>query len=291
MKSMTGYGRSAVSQNDIEIEIEIKSVNSRYLDLKIYLPRDLGFHEIAIRRYVATYLSRGAVEIRINFTDRRPPSLVLNKGNLLKYHDLASAAVSELALQDRVSIEFLLNEPGVIENQKNLAEDPILAELLDKALTLALDKAAASMEQEGLQTKAVLAESMHKLIAAVRDVSTHVEPFKADLYQNMLNRIKDLIGNYHLENLEQRLVQELAIYVDKYDIGEELSRLESHYQTFMSTLEKDGEIGKTLNFIIQEMQREANTLGSKFSTSKSFPLVLVIKEEVEKCREIIQNVA
>lgn len=288
---MTGYGRAVVNQHDIEIEIELKSVNSRYLDLKTYLPRDLSFHEIAIRKAVAKYLSRGAVEIRINFNDRRPPALVLNKDNLHKYHDLAMAAVSELALEDRVSLEFLLNEPGVIENQKNLADDPILAELLDKALAMALDKAAASMVQEGSQTKVVLAESMQKLISAVRDVATHVEPFKATLYQNMLNRIKDMIGNYHLENLEQRLIQELALYVDKYDIGEELSRLESHYQTFMTTLEKDGEIGKTLNFIIQEMQREANTLGSKFSTSQSFPLVLVIKEEVEKCREIIQNVA
>lgn len=291
MKSMTGYGRVFVSQNDIEIEIEIKSVNSRYLDLKIYLPRELGFHEIAIRKLVPEYLSRGTVEIRVNFNDRRPPALQLNKQNLIKYNDLALAACKALGLQDEVSIEFLLNEPGVIENQKNLADDPVLAELLNQALISALEKTAASMVQEGVQTREVLAASMQKLISAVREVSLHVAPFKAELYTNMLNRIKELIGNYQIDNLEQRLIQELALYVDKYDIAEELSRLEAHYQTFLKTLDSDGDIGKTLNFIIQEMQREANTLGSKFSTSKSFPLVLIIKEEVEKCREIIQNVA
>ncbi len=288
---MTGYGRAFVSRHDIEIEIEIKSVNSRYMDLKIYSPRDLGFHEIAIRKAVTRILSRGTVELRINFSDRRPPALVLNKDNLIKYNDLANAASTALGYQNKVSVEFLLNEPGVIENQKNLAEDPILAELLDEALAQALEITTASMISEGIQTKEVLASSMQKLIMAVREVAGLVEPFKQDLYQNMLNRMKELIGTFHVENLEQRLVQELAIYVDKYDIGEELSRLDAHYKTFMNTLETQGDIGKTLNFIIQEMQREANTLGSKFSTSKSFPLVLIIKEEIEKCREIIQNVA
>jgi uncharacterized protein (TIGR00255 family) len=91
--------------------------------------------------------------------------------------------------------------------------------------------------------------------------------------------------------MEQRIVQELAIYIDKYDIQEELTRLDSHIKTFYATLDKADDIGKTLNFILQEMQREANTLGSKFSNSKTFTHILIIKEEIEKCREIVQNVS
>jgi uncharacterized protein (TIGR00255 family) len=132
---------------------------------------------------------------------------------------------------------------------------------------------------------------MQQIEKAINAVSELCEPFKKELFATMHKHIEELIGSYKVENLEQRLIQELAIYVDKYDIGEELSRLRAHLKTFTSTLQEEGDIGKTLNFIIQEMQREANTLGSKFSTTQSFPWILTIKEEIEMCREIIQNVA
>lgn len=291
MKSMTGFGSARLNENNIEIEIEIKSVNSRYLDLKTYLPRDLNFFESVIRAHIPQHLSRGSVELRLNVTDHRELSIKLDKLKLLKYKEIADAAADMIGDNNKVSIEYLLQEPGVLENTNNLKEDTVLAGMFIRTLDIALSKLIASQTIEAEQMKVVLKSSMDKISSSLSAVETLSSPFKQELYENMLTRVKELVGMYKLENLEQRIVQETAIYVDKYDIGEELSRLTGHIDTLIATLEKEGDCGKTLNFIIQEMQREANTLGSKFSTSKSFQHILVIKEEIEKCREIVQNVA
>jgi uncharacterized protein (TIGR00255 family) len=291
MKSMTGYGSARSSNNGIDIEFEIKSVNSRYLDLRLYLPRDLNYYEAIIRKRIPKVLSRGAVEVRLNFSDHREPKLRLDENKLLKYKELANSAAKLLGINSEVSIEFLLQEPGVIDNVNSLNEDELLSEMLNITLDRALNEAKSSMEVEANQMRVILSNSMNFISDAINGVKELCVPFKQELYQNMLRRVEEIVGTYKLENIEQRIVQELAVYVDKYDIGEELSRLNSHIETFRFNLGVSGDNGKTLNFIIQEMQREANTLGSKFSTAKSFPLVLTIKEEIEKCREIIQNVA
>lgn len=288
---MTGYGRSIVQRNNIELEIEIKSVNSRYLDTRIYLPRELGSFEYFVRQVISHYISRGTVEVRITFNDLRPATLHLNENKLLKYHELAVKAAELVKSDTQIAMEFLLNEPGVIENDNNLADDPDLHAIFNDALQVASKQAIASMENEGEQIKQILKDSIIKIQNNVDNIKPLVTPFREEMYQNMLTRVKELLSTSYLDNLEQRVAQEIAIYVDKYDIGEELTRLESHYQTFVKSLELDGDVGKTLNFIIQEMQREANTLGSKFSTTRSFPFVLQIKEEIEKCREIVQNVS
>ena len=291
MKSMTGFGSSLINRDNIEIELEIKSINARFLDLRIFLPRELSFYETEIRQHIIGVLSRGTIEVRINFNDYREPKLVLNKTKLLKYNDLAMEAAKLLASEEVVSIEFLLKEQGVIESADRLAEDEMLANVLNEALEQALHRINESLLVEGRQIKQMLIDSMQKIQKALNAISEMCEPFKKELFETMHRHIEELMGTYPKENLEQRLIQELAIYIDKYDIGEELSRLYAHINTFNSTLQGEGDIGKTLNFIIQEMQREANTLGSKFSTAQSFPWILAIKEEIEKCREMIQNVA
>ena len=291
MKSMTGFGNSLINRENIEIEFEVKSINARFLDLRIYLPRELSFYETEIRKHIIGILSRGTIEVRVNFKDHREPKLVLDKTKLLKYNDMAIEAAKLLASEEIVSIEFLLKEQGVIEIADRLAEDETLANVLNEALEQALHRINESMLVEGRQIKQMLIDSMQKIQKALNAISEMCEPFKKELYETMHRHIEELMGTYTKENLEQRLIQELAIYIDKYDIGEELSRLNAHINTFNSTLQVEGDIGKTLNFIIQEMQREANTLGSKFSTAQSFPWILAIKEEIEKCREMIQNVA
>jgi len=291
MKSMTGFGNSLINRENIEIEFEVKSINARFLDLRIYLPRELSFYETEIRKHIIGILSRGTIEVRVNFKDHREPKLVLDKTKLLKYNDMAIEAAKLLASEEIVSIEFLLKEQGVIEIADRLAEDEMLANVLNEALEQALHRINESMLVEGRQIKQMLIDSMQKIQKALNAISEMCEPFKKELFETMHRHIEELMGTYPKENLEQRLIQELAIYIDKYDIGEELSRLYAHINTFNSTLQGEGDIGKTLNFIIQEMQREANTLGSKFSTAQSFPWILAIKEEIEKCREMIQNVA
>jgi uncharacterized protein (TIGR00255 family) len=194
-------------------------------------------------------------------------------------------------MDQSVPLEFLLNEPGVIESINKLDEDPQMLEVLNTSLKQALKIIKSSTEDEAEEIRNVLLDSFRAIENALKEVAAQIQPFKQELFTNMNKRINEIVSAYALENMEQRIVQELAIYIDKYDIQEELTRLDSHIKTFYATLDKADDIGKTLNFILQEMQREANTLGSKFSNSKTFTHILIIKEEIEKCREIVQNVS
>ena len=290
---MTGYGRAHAIKENIDCEIEIKSVNSRYLDLKVYLPRDLNFFETEIRKTLSLYLNRGSVDVRVTLNDYREPRITLNKANLMKYADIFKQAQELLGDTSPVPISYLLDESGVLETQGKLAEDSVLAQILDENLHSALKALTASLYNEANDIKTVLQNSMKLIRHSMDEISHQILPFKNELLKNMNARINELLNAYKIDNMEQRIVQELAIYIDKYDVQEELTRLESHISTLLATLNKPDhdDIGKTLNFILQEMQREANTLGSKFSNSKTFQDVLIIKEEIEKCREIVQNVA
>jgi uncharacterized protein (TIGR00255 family) len=293
MKSMTGFGKSKISANNIDVDIEIKSVNSRFLDMRVFLPRDLNFYEFEIRRIVGLSLKRGAVDIRVNVNDHREPKVRLNEVKLKKYYEIVNKAVNILNLDQKIGVEFLLNEPGVIENANNLEEDEDLKVLLDSAISQALVKIDESMSTEGEGIQTVLVESMEQISLAVGSIEGTLEDYRSDLFSSMNKRISELLTNHKMDNMEQRLVQELAIYIDKYDVQEEITRLHSHIETFRNTIKQgdNSDIGKTLNFIVQEMLREANTLGSKYSTSQSFKYILSIKEEIEKCREIVQNVS
>ncbi len=291
MRSMTGFGKSHLNMHNIECDIEIKSVNGRYLDVKCYLPRDLSFFEYTLRKTVSRYLLRGSIELRVNINDYREPKLRLNEPKLHKYHDIIKQAQNSLNMDQSVPLEFLLNEPGVIESINQLDEDPQMLEVLNTSLKQALKIIKSSTEDEAEEIRNVLLDSFRAIENALKEVAAQIQPFKQELFTNMNKRINEIVSAYALENMEQRIVQELAIYIDKYDIQEELTRLDSHIKTFYATLDKADDIGKTLNFILQEMQREANTLGSKFSNSKTFTHILIIKEEIEKCREIVQNVS
>lgn len=292
MRSMTGYAKASVVKYDICFELEIKSVNAKHLDIRTYIPRELNWIEPALRSRISEEIGRGSVEIRINFTDHREPKLLLNEKKLKKYYELIVSASSALGLKSDISLDSILKEPGMIENNAKLEEDEDLNEVLNLATDLAINKFVDSTLVEGQSIAKVLAESMEILKVALISIRDMIEPYRKSLFDDLLSRVSDILNSYKIDNLEQRLVQELAIYIDKYDIHEELTRLDSHVETFQSQLRKDPlvTVGKTLQFITQEMQREANTLGSKFSTPESFKHVLTIKEEVEKCREIVLNV-
>lgn len=293
MKSMTGYGTAKYNDGEIDLQIEIKTVNSRYLDLRVYLPREINYYEAELRKTIASRLRRGAIDVRININDSRIPKIRINEQKLKLYYDLFTKAISGLNMKDNVSAEYILNEPGVIENQIDNETDTQLKAALDSTLDAAISNLVASTVLEGDDMRKILSESMNTILSAVNELESTIEPYRKQLFYTMHTRIMDLLSNLKVDTMEQRIVQELAIYIDKYDVQEEITRLKSHIDTFNTTLNsnKSEDVGKTLNFIIQEMQREANTLGSKYSTTQSFKYILVIKEEIEKDREIVQNVA
>ena len=288
---MTGYGKAKTQRPELDIEIEIKSINGRYLDLRLYLPRDLSFFEHTVRKVISSRISRGTVDVRVSYTDHREPNVQINRTKLIKYRDIIKEAMNALDLNEEIPIELLLNEPGVIETKSSLDEDSLLAGMFNETLSKAIDQLDLSLSAEAVSIKQIIESSLESIDCALNSVESEIQPYKENLFANMQERIRDILKTNQSENLEQRLFQELAIYIDRYDIHEELTRLRSHISTMRLTMDKPGDNGKGLNFVLQEMQREANTLGSKFSTAATFSSILIIKEEIEKCREIIQNVA
>ncbi len=291
MKSMTGYGKAKLHENDIDLEMEIKSINGRYLDLRIFLPREISFFEHHIRKRISSLIGRGTMEARVNFTDHRPPRIQLNESKLAVYHQLAKKAAEIVGLDEGVSLEFLLDEPGIVESVSGLDEDDVLNAMFKSVLERTVAELEKSLVAEAADIRATISDSCGRMLEKLVCIEAEIAPYKEELFQNMKSRTAELLQSFNTDNLEQRLFQELAIYIDKYDIHEEITRLRSHIKTLLSCLDKAEDNGKSLNFILQEMQREANTLGSKFSTAATFPHILTLKEEVEKCREIVQNVA
>ena len=291
MKSMTGFGKSRVTKDDIEVYVEIKSVNGRFFDLKTYLPRELNFFEYEIRKMVASKLKRGTIELRLYIDDQREPNIAVNELKLRKHYEALKKALNILSLTQDIPLDILFREPGIFELDSKLDEDSLLLDIVRNVLHNALGELDKSLSDEGMNIKQVFIDSINAISKALEAVKQEIQPYKDELFESMKKRIETITKDFKIDTLEQRLVQELALYIDKYDIHEEITRLESHIQLFLETINNTEEIGKNLNFILQEMQREANTLGSKFSNNATFQNIVIIKEEIEKCREIAHNVS
>ena len=291
MKSMTGFGKSRVTKDDIEVYVEIKSVNGRFFDLKTYLPRELNFFEYEIRKMVASKLKRGTIELRLYIDDQREPNIPVNELKLRKHYEALKKTLNILSLTQDIPLDILSREPGIFELDSKLDEDSLLLDIVRNVLHNALGELDKSLSDEGMNIKQVFIDSINAISKALEAVKQEIQPYKDELFESMKKRIETITKDFKIDTLEQRLVQELALYIDKYDIHEEITRLESHIQLFLETINNTEEIGKNLNFILQEMQREANTLGSKFSNNATFQNIIIIKEEIEKCREIAHNVS
>jgi uncharacterized protein (TIGR00255 family) len=291
MKSMTGFGKSRIKKDDIEVYVEIKSINGRFFDLKTYLPRELNFFEYEIRKMVASKLKRGTIELRLYIDDQREPNIAVNELKLRKHYEALKKALNILSLTQDIPLDILFREPGIFELDSKLDEDSLMLDIVRNVLHNALCELDKSLSDEGMNIKQVFIDSIDAISIALEAVKHEIQPYKDELFESMKGRIETVTKNFKIDTLEQRLVQELALYIDKYDVHEEITRLESHIQLFLETINNTEEIGKNLNFILQEMQREANTLGSKFSNNATFQNIIIIKEEIEKCREIAHNVS
>ncbi len=292
MKSMTGYGKSSIIIQEMDLDIELKSVNSRFFDLKLYLPRELNFMEITTRNTLRETIKRGFIDVRVNLRDRRIPQIEMDENKLKTYWDLFQKVKVMLKTEQEISIDKVLDEPGVlIINTESLDNQEFKTGYI-KCLNEAIQKQEEMALSEGRGMCAVLSDSLEKIQVSSKNVNLAFEAYKSTLYEKYKTRIQELLKEHLTEENEKRLLMETAIYIDKADIHEELMRLEDHIKRFQAILNSNNseETGKTLNFIIQEMHREGNTLGSKYSTPDSFQDVLIIKEEIEKIREMVQNV-
>lgn len=293
MRSMTGYGRRQVSRDGREITVEIKTVNHRFLDLSCRLPRALSFAEDAVRKQISQTLRRGHADVNVNYLNLRQDAreVRLDEGLVLQYKE-ALLNARQIARKERSSIrdenvEWILQQPDVLQvTVKDEDQEAVLA-LLKDALDEALSDVIAMREKEGDALKADLTLHLNET-ACLRDEIALLAPKVPKIYQEKLQaRIKEL-GVKELD--EQRLAQEVALMADRCAIDEELSRLESHIGQMRQALEAEGETGRRLDFLTQELNREVNTIGSKASDAEITKLVVTAKTEIEKLREQVQNV-
>ena len=290
IKSMTGFGRSKYENEEREYTVEIKSVNNRYSDISIKMPRNLSSLEEKIKKQITTAISRGKIDVFITFINNS------EKGKDIKINtELAKMYIKELKqlaqegeIIDNINVTEVIRLPEVLNiSLENDDEELILSELT-VCTKNAIDSFIAMRETEGLKIKEDLQNRINiisKKIDKINSISTGlVEEYVVKLEK----RINDILKTSVVD--ETRLAQEIVIYSDKCSIEEEITRLRSHILQFTNLLETSGPIGKKLDFLVQEMNRETNTIGSKANSLEITNLVVDLKTEIENIREQIQNI-
>ncbi len=288
---MTGYGRGECARRGFKITVEISSVNRKQSEISVNLPKDLEVLEAQIRDEVNRRVSRGRVTVRTSVhsadaaANHPRVNQTLAKSYLTEFRRLAKS----LKLEDDVTLETILRSPGVIEAEEKIAEAEDLWPAMEKALKTALDVLLKMREREG----DFLAEDLKKRAALMREGVARIQklvPRAAERYrEQLLQRIKE--SKLPVPGADDdRLLKELFYFADRSDISEELTRLQSHFRQFDDCVKSTEPVGRTLDFLSQEINREINTLGAKANDSDVSREVVFLKAELEKFREQVQNV-
>ncbi len=292
MKSMTGYGRGDCSQDGFRITVELSSVNRKQAEISVNLPRELEILEGQMRELINRYISRGRLTVRVTLHSTGGKSAArmhLNIPLAKAYARELGRLAKQLKLPGPVTLDHLARAPGVFQTDEDLAFEEDFWPGVEKALKQGLTQLVKMREHEG----AHLSEDLTKRIGVMRKATDHVRkhaPTVAERYrQQLIERIKSA-GIEAPGVDDDRLLKEVVYFADRSDISEELTRLQSHYQQFDEGRKSKEPVGRMLDFLAQEMNREINTIGSKANDSLISREVVVLKAELEKFREQAQNV-
>ena len=287
---MTGYGRAVEPVNGREFTVELRSVNNRYLDCSVRLPRLLSFAEDAVKQAVKAAVSRGKVDVFISLRSEAEDDVQvnLNRGVLEGYLAAMRQMVTEFGVQDDISVSTVSRLPDVFAvEKKEVDEDQLQSDLL-QAVSKALEGYDAMRTREGAALDADLRSRGETILSLVSQVEQGNGQTVADYRARLENKLREVLENTAID--ESRILTEAAIFADKVAVDEETVRLRSHLQQMNSMLDGGGAIGRKLDFLLQEMNREANTIGSKCTDVKLARIVVDIKAELEKIREQTQNI-
>jgi uncharacterized protein (TIGR00255 family) len=290
IKSMTGFGRAMVDDGKRSFLVEMRGVNHRYLDMNIRMPKSLMPVEDRVRKVISRYLSRGKVDVFITYRNYAKEDTVVKSNQYLAkgYVDILKNLRDEFMLADDISVSLVSRFPDVVfteEKEENIEEIwTLMAEAVDEAARKMLEM----KEVEGASLKndmLVKADEIRKIVEKIKEKDKEVIP----LYKERLeNRIAELLETVPVD--ESRLALEIALYTDKASIDEEITRLLSHMDQMEKFLDESVPVGRKLDFLAQEMNREANTMASKSVDIEITNHVLLIKNEIEKIREQMQNI-
>lgn len=290
MKSMTGYGKGTASLDGREMTVELKSVNHRFLDVSMRLPRTLSCIEDTLRTTIASRLVRGHIDVFVNYRNTRSDSkcVRVDENLLLAYIVAADEANEKAHLTNDLTLSNVLRLPDVTEIVPADEDADALIALTKDATMLALDGLIEMRAAEGERLKTALASGINVMDSYREDILARA-PFVAEEYRKKLNsRIEAVLNDTEIDRT--RLATEVALFADRCCIDEELVRLKSHIAQFREYLETQEPVGRNMDFIVQEMNRECNTIGSKANDAALTQSVLGCKAEIEKLREQIQNV-
>lgn len=292
MNSMTGFGRSTRIADGLQCTIEIKSVNSKFLDLNIRSPKQVNSVEHSIRKCIQKSLHRGKVDVFVTLQDidDREKQFLINSSLKNQIQDLLvlegfykSAQEVPLAAVMSISNEWIQIKDDEIQEDS-------LCSLITETTMEALDALVHMRTSEGVQIQQDLLERLSHMTAIIDDINAHKEDAVLAYKENLRKKMLEYVDNLDIAINEDRLLQEVAIMADKTDITEEIVRFRSHVVQLTNTLKKDEPIGRKLDFIIQEMNREVNTIGSKAMDIRLTDHVVQLKCELEKVREQVQNI-
>jgi len=288
--SMTGYGRNEKEFETYSIAVEVRSVNSRYLDINMRLPDAISMHENDLKKTINGYFERGKVSVKIalNGTEDKLSHLTVNKELLNSYDHLIQEIRQELSLDNKPAISDYLSIPDLIGYEQELPDDSELFANVKDVLSAALLDVQTMREKEGESLRDDMLKRLNWLKDAVETISQEAEGNSQIAKTSLESRIDELLDSVPVDH--ERLAQEIAYLADKVDITEETVRFASHLKQFRNLLETDGSIGKKLNFLLQEMNREINTMGAKANSATISHTVVDCKNEIEKLREQVQNV-
>ena len=291
VKSMTGYGRCAGVVGGKEISVDIKSVNHRYFDFNCKLGKDYMFLEDKLKTKVNSYVSRGKIDLFVYIDSGKNESydVEVNQNLAEGYINAFKTLSKKFKIKNDISSSFLVKLPDVVKLKKNEIDEKDLENIVMKLVDEALKSYDEMREIEGAKLKDYINENLDFIFEMVEKIEK-LAPQSVDAYKERL-RSKMLEALEGKEYDEQRLITEVAIFADKVDVGEETSRLRSHISQFKDLLDDASQaIGKKLDFIVQEMNREINTTGSKCNSVEITRLVVETKSVIEKIREQIQNI-
>ena len=288
MRSMTGFGRAARVAQDVLVAVEVMSVNHRFCEVTVRLPQTLSRLELELRQMVAASVLRGKVGVTVMLDGGNVRRSRLDLKAVSAYLQEARRAAAELGVVDDLALSHLLALPEVWREEENEELVGEVAQATRETVQEAIDRMLAMRAQEGARLKKDIAERMDRIEAVVKQCSELAPQLHDALEKRLRERIAALLSDSSV--MEERIISEVAIAAEKLDVAEEITRLRSHARQFRRTMESDGALGRKLDFLAQEMYREANTMGVKARDGRMAHLVVEIKAELEKVREQLQNV-
>ena len=290
LKSMTGFGAAVCETEAYKVSVEVKAVNQRFLEINFHMGRQLGQWEDALRKCIKGVVARGKLDVYVNFTDKRESQahIRVNKGLVLAYQQALNELSDYLHVARPDDVQEIAAYPDVLQVEADASLtgcEPVLMEAVAGALR--------GLDEMRCREGEALAADFRERLTVLTSLKERLEQLAPEIVAAHRARLEQMLGELlAAQDIdESRIIQETALYADKVNYTEETVRLGSHFAQFSSILASaDGPVGRKLDFLIQEMNREANTIGSKCNSARAAQLVVDLKSEIEKLREQVQNI-